>query len=141
MIRAVLDANILISGFISPVSHPREIERRWRKGDFGLVTSREIIEEINRVLYLPRIYGKYHITESAIQAFILTLINKTECVAGRLMLKGIAPDPGDDKLISCAVEAQADFMVTGDKALQQLGEYKGIKIITAEEFIKVLEED
>ena len=139
MIRAVVDTNILISGLISPFNYPREIERRWRDGEFVLVTSREIIEEINRVLYLPRIQGKYHLSEYDIQAFILTLTNKSDYIADRLMLKGVAPDPGDDKIISCAVEAQADFIVTGDKALLKLGEYQGIKIINAETFIKVLE--
>lgn len=59
--------------------------------------------------------------------------------AGRLVLKGVAPDPGDDKIISCAVEAQADFIVTGDKGLQQLGEYQGIKIIDAESFTRILD--
>jgi len=140
MIRAVVDTNILISGLISPFSYPREIEKRWRDGEFVLVTSREIIKEINRVLYLPRIQGKYHLTEYDIQVFILTLMNKSDYVAERLTIKGVAPDPGDDKIISCAVEAQADFIVTGDKDLLQLGEYNGIKIINAETFIKVLEQ-
>jgi len=140
MFGAVVDTNLLVSSFISPLSHPREIERRWRRGEFVLVTSNEIIEEVNRVLRLPRIQGKYHLTESDIQAFVLTLTHKVDCVAGRLILRDVAPDPGDDKLISCAVEGEADLVVTGDKALQQLGEYQGIKIVNAEAFIRVLEE-
>jgi len=58
MIRAVVDANVLVSGFISPFSHPREIERRWRSGEFTLLTSRGIIEEVNRTLIAPRIQAK-----------------------------------------------------------------------------------
>ena len=54
MIKAVVDANLLVSAFISPFSYPREIERCWRRGEFNLVTSREIVEEINHVLHLPR---------------------------------------------------------------------------------------
>ena len=95
MIRAVVDANILVSAFMSPYSYPREIARRRTKGS---------------------------------------------CVSGELALKGIAPDPGDDKIISCAIERDADFIVTGDKALQQLKEYRGIKIINAEQFIRVFRE-
>jgi len=136
----VVDTNLLASGFISPFSYPREIERRWRKGEFVLVTSFGIIEEVNRVLHLPRIQQKYHLIESDIQAFVLTLTHQGDCVAGKVVLKGVAPDPGDDKVISCAVEAQADFIVTGDKRLQQLGEYQGIRIINAESFIRVLKE-
>lgn len=83
---------------------------------------------------------KYHLAESDIQAFVLTLIHRANCVAGRLILKGVAPDSGDDKVISCAVEGEAALIVTGDKALQRLREYQGIKIINAAAFISVLEE-
>lgn len=138
MIKAVIDTNILISAFISPSSYPREIGRCWRRGEFILVTSPGIIEEINRVLHLPRIQVKYHLAESDIQAFILTLIHQSIYVPGELVLTGIAPDPGDDKIISCAIEGDAQFIVTGDKALQQLREYRGISIITAEQFISIL---
>lgn len=140
MLKAVVDTNLLVSSFISPFSYPREIERRWRRGEFVLVTSHEIVEEVNRVLRLPRIQVKYHLAESDIQAFVLTLIHRANCVAGRLILKGVAPDSGDDKVISCAVEGGAALIVTGDKALQRLREYQGIKIINAETFISVLEE-
>lgn len=140
MLKAVVDTNLMVSSFISPFSYPREIERRWRRGEFVLVTSHEIVEEVNRVLRLPRIQVKYHLAESDIQAFVLTLIHRANCVAGRLILKGVAPDSGDDKVISCAVEGEAALIVTGDKALQRLREYQGIKIINAEAFISVLEE-
>jgi putative PIN family toxin of toxin-antitoxin system len=140
MLRAVVDTNLLVSGFISPFSYPREIERRWRKEEFALVTSFGIIEEVNRVLHLPRIQQKYHLAESDIQAFVFTLTHLADCVVGKVVLKGVAPDPGDDKVVSCAVEAQADFIVTGDKELQQLGAYQGIRIISAESFIKILKE-
>lgn len=140
MLRVVVDTNVLVSGFISPFSYPREIEKRWRKGELVLVISREIVEEIDRVLHLPRIQIKYNLTESDIQAFLLTLTHKAEYVAGKLVLEGVAPDPGDDKIISCAVESQADFIVTGDKALQQPGEHQGIRIINAGEFIRLLQE-
>lgn len=141
MLRAVVDTNLLVSSFISPHSYPREIERRWRQGEFILITSPQIIEEVNRVLHLPRIQQKYHLTESDIQAFVLTLTHQAYCVAGRLALTDIAPDPGDDKIIACAVEAQADFIVTGDKRLQQLKEYQGIRIVNAESFIGLLDKN
>ena len=140
MIRAVVDTNLLVSAFISPASYPREIARHWRRGDFVLVTSREIAEEIDRVLHLPRIKIKYHVTEPDIQAFVLALIHLGSCVSGGLALKGVAPDLGDDKIISCAVEGAAKFIVTGDKALQGLGQYQGIKIINAQQFIEILQQ-
>lgn len=138
MIRAVVDTNLLVSAFISPLGYPREIAARWRRRDFVLVTSPEIAAETDRVLHLPRIQVKYHLAESDIQAFVLALLYAGSCVSGTVALRGVAPDPGDDKIISCAVEGEAQFIVTGDKALQQLQEYDGIKIINAEQFIRVL---
>jgi hypothetical protein len=140
MIKAVIDANLLVSAFISPLSYPREIAACWRRGEFILVTSPKIVEEVNHVLHLPRIQLKYHLAESDIQAFVLTLIHKGNCVSGQLALKNVAPDPGDDKIISCAIEGEAQFIVTGDKALQQVKEYRGVKIISAQQFISVLGE-
>jgi len=140
MIKAVVDTNLLVSAFISPLSYPREIAARWRRGDFVLVTSHEIVEEVDRVLRLPRIQVKYQLTDFDIQAFVLTLVHKAFCVSGELALKGVAPDPGDDKILSCAVEGGARFIVTGDKALEQVSEYRGIKIINAEQFIRVFAE-
>lgn len=139
MIRAVVDTNVLVSGLISASGYPREIERRWRKGEFALVTSPEIIDEVSRVLHSPRIHVKYQLTDSDIQAFILALLYHGECVAGRLVLVGVAPDPGDDKIVACAVEGKAGFIVTGDKGLRQLGEYDGIRIVNAQEFTGILD--
>ena len=99
------------------MSYYREIEKRWRKGEFILITSPLIIDEINRVLHLLRIQHKYHLSEPDVQAFILALMYHTCCSAGRLVLKGAASDPGNDKIISCAVEAMADFIVAGDKKI------------------------
>lgn len=141
MIRAVVDTNVLVSGLISPSGYPREIERRWRKGEFTLVISPDIIDEVSRVLRLPRIHQKYRLADSDVQAFILALLHHGESVAGRLVLEGVAPDPGDDKVISCAVEGYANFIVTGDKALQQLGRHGDIRIVNAEAFIRLLDEE
>jgi putative PIN family toxin of toxin-antitoxin system len=139
MIWAVVDTNILVSGFISPLSYPREIEKRWRKEQFTLIISPYIIDEIVRVLYLPRIKQKYGLSESDIRVFILAITYKASCTAGSLMLSGVAPDPGDDKVISCAIEGQADFIVTGDKKFQRLEAYQKIRIINEESFIKILD--
>ena len=141
MLRAVVDTNILVSGFISPLSYPREIEKRWRKEEFELITSPQIIDETKRVLYLPRIKQKYSLSESEIRAFILAITYKASCTAGKIILSGVAPDPGDDKIISCAVEAQADFIVTGDKNFLRLEEYQKIRIINAESFINILDNE
>ncbi|MBI4333590.1 MAG: putative toxin-antitoxin system toxin component, PIN family [Chloroflexi bacterium] len=102
------------------------------------ITSLQIIDEIDRVLHLSRIRAKYNRTEPDIQAFLVTLSHVPASVPGRLVLEGVAPDPGDDKIISCAIESHADFIVTGDKHLLQLGQFRQIKVINAETFVNLL---
>ena len=51
----------------------------------------------------------------------------------------IDEDPGDDKYLACALEANADFIVSGDEHILAIGEYEGVKILSPQEFLKILE--
>ena len=48
----------------------------------------------------------------------------------------IKDDPDDNKVIECAIESSSDYIVTYDKHLLKLKEYKGIKILKSEEILK-----
>ena len=61
-----------------------------------------------------------------------------EVVADEQQVRGICPDPHDDKFLSCAISARADMIVTGDQDLHQLRKFKSIKIISPAAFIKIL---
>lgn len=52
---------------------------------------------------------------------------------------GVADDEEDDRVLGTAVAAGADFMVTGDKGLLALGVYRGIPIVTARQFLALVE--
>src|SRR3989344_1653972 len=49
----------------------------------------------------------------------------------------VKDDPDDNKVIECAIESSSDYIITYDKHLLRIKEYKGIKIITPEEFNKI----
>lgn len=53
-------------------------------------------------------------------------------------LQAIERDPKDDKIISCALAAQADYIVSRDLDLLDLVEYQGIRIVSPEEFILLI---
>jgi len=56
-----------------------------------------------------------------------------------LKIKVIDQDPADDKFIIAALEARADYIVSGDQHLLELGAYKNIKIVSPREFVEILE--
>ncbi len=51
-------------------------------------------------------------------------------------VSGVSPDPDDDKFLACALEGQADYIVTGDPHLLNLKQYHGINILKPYEFLK-----
>ena len=50
--------------------------------------------------------------------------------SGKLKLTVIREDPPDDRYLECAVEGEAEYIVSGDQHLLSLGEYRGIRVLT-----------
>ena len=50
----------------------------------------------------------------------------------------VVTDPDDDKFIACALALKAGYVVTGDKALVDVQQYQGIKIVTPREFLEII---
>lgn len=139
MIKAVVDTNTIVSAAISPKGLPRRVHEAWLKRRFTLLTSPQIIAEIVKVLNYDRIRKTYRLTDEDIRTLIALLWTQAEVTPGTLEITGVAPHQEDDKLISCAVEGEADFIVTGDKPFQVRGEFEGIRIISPRLFLELLE--
>ncbi len=139
MIRAVVDTNALVSGIISPLGTPAEIVRRWQQGDFLLITSPVLLDELRRVLAYPRIADRLHWSEKEHSQFIKSLKTLALITPGTLSLPGVTRDPKDDPVVACAVEGEAEFIVSGDQDLLVLGTYQEIHIVTPRDFLVLLE--
>lgn len=63
---------------------------------------------------------------------------EAELTPGRLLVDLITADPDDNKFLACAEEGAADFIVSGDRHLLELGQYRGSRIATAREFLEEL---
>jgi predicted nucleic acid-binding protein len=56
------------------------------------------------------------------------------------MVSGICRDPDDDQILSCALSAKADYLVTGDMDLLDLKEFRGTRILTPGAFELLFED-
>lgn len=140
MIVAVIDTNILVSGVISDKGSPRKVFDLWKEGRFTLVTSPKLIEEAGRVFRYPRIQQRYRLSESDILAFLHLLSTAATIVpAESIPLEGLL-DPSDAKLFLAAHAGRAECLVTGDRQLLALGEYRGVKIVLPAAFVAVVGE-
>lgn len=138
-IKAVIDTNIFVSGIISPKGPPRKILELARKEAFKVVTSASINHEILEVLHRDYIYQKYGLNEEIIDDIAVFLYEGTLLINDILKLSIIKKDPADNKFISCAIEGEADNIISGDEHLLSLKQYKGIQIVDTKSFLKILE--
>lgn len=136
MVRAVVDTNLIVSGTASPQGTPHDLLESWRRGDYILVTSISILEEIADVLTRPAIREYFHLSDELIADVIQTLTTRAFVTTGTTTLPATTKDPDDEKFLAAAVEGAATHVVTGDKKhLLSLEEYQGVKIVTARHFL------
>jgi putative PIN family toxin of toxin-antitoxin system len=131
--RVVLDTNILVSALLFKGDLARIVDL-WKKGKIIPVLSRETFAEFEAVLEYP----KFSLTRQEIKVIIEEeLLPYFEVIEITEDVEGICRDTADDKFIACAVSASADFIVTGDKDLLDMGKYKSVKIISASVLLKM----
>ena len=136
LIKVVLDTNILISALIFKGGLSKLVEL-WKKGKIIPLFSKETFQEFKNVLQYP----KFSLTEKEIRIIIteevlpfFEIIEVTDIVSEK------CKDPDDDKFLSCAISASADFIVSGDSDLHAIGKYKFIKIIKASDFLEIFKD-
>ncbi len=131
--RVVLDTNVFVSG-IHWAGSSEKILRAWMEGKFELVSSLPIIEEIVRILAnfkLPLDADDISWWESLILEKSLVVVSSEE-------VDIVKNDPDDNKFIEAALEAQAEYIVSQDKHLLLIKEYRGIKIVHPDDFLELL---
>lgn len=129
MIRAVLDTNIIISSIFWK-GNPYEVVRRGILGEYKLVMSAEILGEITN-----KLRNKFQFPEKAIQNLVSILLTYGHIVEPISKFDAVR-DKTDNKVLECAFDGKAAFIVTGDPDLLILKEFKGVKMVTAKEFLE-----
>lgn len=136
--RIVLDTNIYISSLVSDKGNPAKIVRWWLEGEFDVLVSQPIVEEILRVTDYKRIQKKYaRVRENRLE-FAALISEQAEWVEPRETLN-VVVDESDNRYVECAVAGNAQYIVTGDEHLLALGEYQGIAILTPATFVALQE--
>lgn len=101
-----------------------------------IFVSPDILKEINRVLEhekIVRILKRSGTQPSSIMTRIFSL---SSLVEGRVTVKAIEEDSADNRILSCAKEARAQFIVSSNHHLLQLGMYDNIRILSASSFLR-----
>lgn len=130
-IRVVPDTNILISSVFWR-GKPYEVISRGLKGEYILITSKEILEE-----FVNRLINKFGFPEDQLAKLIEAIFNNYHIVQ-KVSTLNVVRDPNDNKIIETAIDGRAKYIVTGDPDLTDIKEFQGIKILNPDEFLRLM---
>lgn len=128
--KVVFDANIYISGIFWNGA-PRELLRRAIAGGVELLVSKYILEEIKTVLW--RDFG---MSLGDIKKVLENIVQVSEIVETTSNLD-VVVDRADNEILACAIDGGAEYLVSGDRHLLDLGKYKKVKIVKAAEMMGI----
>ena len=127
--RTVFDTNVLGAAFVTE-GICSKILIRGRKKQFHLIVCPIILQEFERVL-IKKFSATRNEARSALQ-IVSEAIHSV--VRPSPLVQSVCRDPDDDAILACALEAGADYLVTGDVDLLELKTFKGIRIVTPRDF-------
>lgn len=96
--------------------------------------SRETLDEVSEVLQRP----KFKMTDEDVVRIISALAESSENVPIRSHFQVIINDPDDNIIINTAYDGNADYIVSGDKDLLDLENFRNIKIVSVDEMLKII---
>jgi len=131
-LKVVFDTNIYISAFVIPGGNAEKAYLHAIDGDYELCTSVAILAELAR-----KLEGKFDWEKRNIVQLITSISNVAAVLKTEPWLKVLSDDP-DNRILECALKAEANFLVTGDKHLLKLRSYENFEIITLSAFLRML---
>jgi putative PIN family toxin of toxin-antitoxin system len=131
--KIVLDTNIFVSAYFHN-GNPRKVYHRIVNGLDELYITDDILTELYKVL----LRKKFDIGINEVEDFVNIVESYSEKVICQNEPENISRDKDDDKILQCGLEGNVDYIITGDKDLLVLDNYKSIRIINASEYLNIV---
>jgi putative PIN family toxin of toxin-antitoxin system len=132
--KVVFDTNVLVAAFVTEGVCAKLLGRARRK-QLNLVISPFILKEFENVFL-----KKFSASKEQIRTATQLISEAAQIVSHASKVFGVCRDPDDDQILSCALSAKADYLVTGDSDLLELKEFHGIGILTPGAFELLFED-
>ena len=135
MLRIVADTNILVSSLIRK-GKPHEFILKIDGIEVRSVSSTVLMGELTSVLAEETI-AKY-VAKRDVERFLRYIGRRTTIIKVRSRFQVVNEDPKDDVVLNTAYSGEAEYIVSGDKHLIPLREFKGIRIVTVNDMLDIL---
>ncbi|OAQ19966.1 putative nucleic acid-binding protein, contains PIN domain [Thermosulfurimonas dismutans] len=108
---------------------------RARRGEFDLFVCPKILEEFERILS-----EKIKVPRALIEEALSMILEASEMIQPTRAIQGVCRDEDDDQILACALSAEADYLVSGDKDLLEIGSFGNLKIVPPRDFEALFED-
>jgi len=125
--KIIFDTNVLISATLWDNSVAQKFLLKCIRENVQIFSSQEILEEYKEILARDFDYNEQEIGE-----ILERVIQFVTLITPREKVEVIKEDPDDNKIVECAIESNAEYILSYDNHLLKLKEYKGIKIVRPE---------
>jgi len=133
MLRVVFDTNVLVSGMVFAGKSKLLIDAVL-EGTITLILSMQMIQEFRKVIARD----KFKLSKEQQNMLTNFVLRIGSIVRIRSRFKVVKGDPSDDLILRTARDGEADYVVSGDKHLLAIEEFRGIKIITVSKMLDLL---
>ena len=138
--KAVVDTNVALSGLLW-AGPPNRILQWAREGVLEIIGCYETTDELRRVLQYDKFYQRIQAlsaTPAQVYAYFVNLISFAP--TPETIPQVITEDSFDNYFLALAHENKTHLIISGDKHLLDLKEYKAIQIVTPSEAAAVIDE-
>jgi len=136
-VKVVFDTNVWVSIFMKKTLG-EEFSKILGERNIQIYTSEQILKEISKVLFYPKINELLNLSRVSMKEILQNILKSSILIKPKFKLSVIKEDPEDNKILDCALQSKADFIVSGDKHLLKLKKFKKTKIITPREFLEIV---
>ncbi len=127
--KVVFDTNILVSALVFPGGRGEAALQRVIDERDELIVSKPILDEL-----LGSLGRKFSRDAEELAHIAVFLSDLARTVRPRGRIRALKDDP-DNRVLECAIAGRADAIVTGDKALLELKEYRGVRILALRDYL------
>ena len=131
MVNVVLDTNLIIAAYYNRRSASAKILDLARNGKINVLWSEKVFEEAKFILDKIKAGVKFR------RSLLSIYKESRKIIKPERGITIISDDPSDNKLIGCAVKG-ASFIISNDHHLLDIGEFRGVKMVTPQNFLKKL---
>jgi putative PIN family toxin of toxin-antitoxin system len=126
----LFDSNILISALVFPGKQAEKAMLRIIENHDQLLISKPIVDEVLEVLA-----RKFARDPEELSRVAVLLADLGDMVRPRRRIRALMDD-ADNRILECAVTGNADLIVTGDRAVLELGEFEGVRLVSLREYLE-----